>query len=184
MHYLHKILVYIPDAVAERDLFERCELADAIRAHAESVTENYYQTVFDWRETDSAGRWSHRYPENVILAEDDVEHFVKELMDAKENQSDEVQLCFSQLENTVGTDLKHIVDVLLHRNSFAENENGVNCMTAYYLHCIAAYLYGEYQSDSFFYHTHDYTAFLYAEDLETIRKSPSDWALVMFDYHN
>ena len=31
MHYLHKILVYIPDAVTDRDNYERSELIDAIR---------------------------------------------------------------------------------------------------------------------------------------------------------
>ncbi len=56
-------------------------------------------------------------------------------------------------------------------------------MTAYYLHCVAAHLYGEYRCDSYFYNTSECTSFICAEDIEAVKASPSDWALVMFDYH-
>ena len=56
-------------------------------------------------------------------------------------------------------------------------------MTAFYLHCVAAHLYGEYRCDSCFYNTSEWTAFICAEDIEAVKASPSDWALVMFDYH-
>ena len=88
MHYLHKILVYIPDAVTDRDNYERSELIDAIRTHAENTTEEFYQSVFDWRETDSAGSWSDEYPVNVLLAQDDVEQFIRELFGARNSQFD------------------------------------------------------------------------------------------------
>lgn len=36
MHYLHKILVYIPDVVSDRRGCEKTELLEAIRNHAEN----------------------------------------------------------------------------------------------------------------------------------------------------
>lgn len=36
MHYLHKILVYIPDVVSDRRDYEKTELLEAIRNHAET----------------------------------------------------------------------------------------------------------------------------------------------------
>ena len=184
MHYLHKILVYIPDAVTDRDNYERSELIDAIRTHAENTTEEFYQSVFDWRETDSAGSWSDEYPENVLLAQDDVDQFIRELFGARNSQFDEIQYSLEQLENTVGTDLKHIAEHIIQKRKYLEEADGFSVMTPYYLHCVAALLHGEYRSNSYFYNTHDYTAFLYPEDINAIKKSPADWALVMFDYHN
>ena len=43
MHYLHKILVYIPDVVSDRRDYEKTELLEAIRNHAENQTESYYE---------------------------------------------------------------------------------------------------------------------------------------------
>ena len=40
MHYLHKILVYIPDVVSDRRGCEKTELLEAIRNHAENQTES------------------------------------------------------------------------------------------------------------------------------------------------
>ena len=42
MHFLHKILVKISDAVADRELYENGELIDAVRNYAENETEAYY----------------------------------------------------------------------------------------------------------------------------------------------
>lgn len=84
MHYLHKILVYIPDALADADNCDLDETISAVRAYADSETEPYYGQAFDWRETETAGRWRNVYPENVLLAADDVDYFVEELENAKE----------------------------------------------------------------------------------------------------
>lgn len=184
MHYLHKILVYIPDAVEKSKEYERNEMINVIRTYAEYTTEDFSQIAFGWRETDSAGRWRNEYPVNVLLAEDDVERFINEVSTVKEIQANEIRTCLAKLEKTIGTDLKHITDVILKRHSYMEEMDGADFMTAYYLHSIAAQLYGEYLSNSFFYNTHNCTAFLYPEDMSTIKESPNDWALVMFDYHN
>ena len=83
--------------------------------HAENTTEEFYQSVFDWRETDSAGSWSDEYPVNVLLAQDDVEQFIRELFGARNSQFDEIQYSLEQLENTVGTDLKRIAEHIMQK---------------------------------------------------------------------
>lgn len=55
MHYLHKILVYIPDAVSAEAEMTKEEKMDAVRSYADEQTADYYGSVFDWRETDCAG---------------------------------------------------------------------------------------------------------------------------------
>lgn len=42
MHFLHKILVKVSDAVADRELYENEELIDAVRSYAENETDVYY----------------------------------------------------------------------------------------------------------------------------------------------
>ncbi len=115
MHFLHKILVKISDAVADRELYENGELIDAVRNYAENETEAYYGRVYDWRETDSAGRWSARYPVNVLFADDDLDSFVCELEAAMENQRQELQFCLSEVKSSVGTDLERIAEGLAGR---------------------------------------------------------------------
>lgn len=183
MHYLHKILVYIPDAVFVRRDLEKADLIESIRTYAENETESYSDQAFDWRETDCAGRWSTEYPTNVLLAEDDSTRFVNELSTAMEEQQNEIQCCLAQLENTVGIDLKQVVKRLLDKKSYEDSVCGEDAMTQYYLHCIAAHLHGEYRCDSYFYNTHDYTARIYPADIEAVKSEPHNWALVMFDYH-
>lgn len=77
MHYLHKILVHIPDVDDEGENKE--EIKELIRSKAEDVTENYADQTFDWRETESAGRWKGEYPEQVYIAADNLDWFLKEL---------------------------------------------------------------------------------------------------------
>ena len=98
MHFLHKILVRIPDAVADRELYENDELIDAVRNYAENETESYYGQAYDWRETDSAGRWSARYPVNVLFADEDLDSFVHELEEAIQNQRQELQFCLCEVK--------------------------------------------------------------------------------------
>ena len=184
MHYLHKVLVYIPDAVPDRDGYEQDELIEAIRNHAENETESAYGQAYDWRETNCAGRWEGEYPTNVLFASDNTEKFLSELRGVKAEQENELRTCLAQLEQTVGTDLKRIAEGLMARKSYDEHQNGFNFMTSYYLHCVADYLHGDYRCDSYFYNTHDYTASLCPCDLDAVEKTPADWALVMFDYHN
>ena len=184
MHYLHKVLVYIPDIVADGD--DRESLISAVRTHAESVTESFYDQAFDWRETDTAGRWAHIYPENVLLAGEDPNRFLQELERASDQQKQELDFHMQQLKGSVGTDLATIAEGIWKcRDIFdTEEPDKFGGLTAYNLHCISAYLYGEYRCDSYFYNTNRYTARLYKTDVEAVKKSPDDWALVIFDYHS
>lgn len=65
MHYLHRILVYLPDVISEEKMKEK-ELLETIRLYADAETECFYQRAFDWRETDSAGCWSDMYPQQDL----------------------------------------------------------------------------------------------------------------------
>lgn len=184
MHFLHKILVKISDAVADRERYENDELVDTVRRYAENGTDSFYERAYDWRETESAGRWAAEYPVNVLFADDDLDGFIHELEEAMDNQRYELNYALRTIKNSVGTDLEKIVEGLSGRKRALNGEDGFNNMTAFYLHCVAAHLYGEYRCDSCFYNTSEWTAFICAEDIEAVKASPSDWAMVMFDYHN
>lgn len=183
MHCLHRILVYIPEVADDVKNTNKAELIDLIRSCAEERTEDYYEQVFDWRETDTAGRWEDMYPENVIFAKDNPEQFIKELTECLSLQKSEIESDFAQLKCTVGTDLEQIKEGLWNRKSYDDKQGKCTNMTAYYLRNISKLLYGEYTFDSGFYNSHEYTARLYQSDIEEISKNPNDWALVMFDYH-
>ena len=62
MHYLHKILVYIPSAIPAYEGATRDEILEAVRNHARNETEDFLGRVFDWREEYSAGGWESTYP--------------------------------------------------------------------------------------------------------------------------
>lgn len=184
MHYLHKILVYIPDLPINTTTYDKDALIDEIRHYAENTTDEYHMKAFDWRDTDSAGRWSDDYPENVIFAKDDIDRFIREVNQAVEAQKLEIYACLAQLENTIGIDLKKIVSGILSRDSYLESKDGVDCMTAYYLYCISAHLNGEYRFDSYIFDAHKYTSRVFPNNIAHIKENPEKWALVMFDYHN
>lgn len=185
MHYLHRILVYIPDVTDKSiETMKKNETLQKIRSYADLETEDFYQQAFDWRETDSAGCWSIEYPINVILAKNDIERFVKELTDVMEIRNDEIHNCLTQLKETVGTNLEDIVCGLQKRKSFSDSKNGLDCMAPYYLYCLAAHLHGDYRCDSYFYNTHEYSSNLFQKDIDQIKEQSENWALVMFDYHN
>lgn len=183
MHYLHRILVYLPDVVSTEKMEEK-ELLEAVRLYADTETECFYQNAFDWRETDSAGRWSDMYPQQVYLASSDVNWFMNELQQVMLSQRTEIDSCMEQLKSSVGNNLEDIVNGLWNRSSMYDAADGYSMMIPYYFYKVACHLHGNYQSDSYFYNTHDYTARLYNSDLDTIRQEPDKWALVMFDYHN
>lgn len=185
MHYLHKILVYIPDVVPDVSETDHEVLIRRIRSYAEEVTDGYYNTAFDWRETDTAGRWSYDYPVNVLLASDDNAQFIAELDQVLESQSNEIQYCLHELKKVCNGDLEKIAEGIWKRPQYPlQQEDGFSSLTAYYLHCLADYLYGEYRHDSYFYNSNDYSARLYPDKYEEVKASLNDWALVMFDYHN
>lgn len=174
MHCLHKILVYIPDVGSDDPR--------SIRDYAESSTDCFYEQAFDWRETRTAGRWEEVYPENVIFAKDSPERFISELNAAIDGQKSEIDCALKHLTENVSTGLPALVKAIWEKDG--EIKDGKYDLNPYYFHKLADLLYGEYGFDSMLYNTHSYTARLYSNDIEAIKKEPEKWALVIFDYHN
>ena len=182
MHYLHRILVNVGELKKQEG---HKPSKEEVRYHAESNTEDYYNQAFDWRETDSAGRWKSVYPKQVYFASKDIEWFVNELRDVLAIQKDNIDSAMAQLRATCGTDLDKIIESLWGFNDkFDKQEDGANGMTAYYLSKVAQILHGDYKADSCFYNTDTYSARLYQSDIDEVIKAPENWALVMFDYHD
>lgn len=167
MHCLHKILVKI-----EPDPDDREYVIDHARNVAEQVTECFENDVFDWRETDTAGRWSDDYPINVLLAVDDVDKFVKEIEECRKFQRDAMDMHLRAMA-PYGYDLQKIVS----------DAKGSASRPAWDILEIAKLLYGEYMFDSYFYDTYRYTPRIYDSTIDEIKHEPENWALVMFDYH-
>lgn len=185
MHYLHKILVYIPDAVSAGAEMTREEKMDAVRRYADEQTADYYGSVFDWRETDCAGRWKSEFPKNVIFAADDLDGFITQVELAIDGQKTEIEMCLRFLKEKNPTDLEGLIKGELARKSqFEETTDGFTMMTSYYLYAIASLLHGEYRSDSYIFNLQNYTARIFPEDIDGIRQAPDNWAMVMFDCHN
>lgn len=174
MHYLHKILVKVdPEAVRKDKITEA-------RDKAVSETGCFYEHVWDWRETDSAGRWAYEYPINVILAEDNVDFFIEQLQHCKKLQLD-----------TVAEDMKNIGEgdlfKMIKESKFEEIYNR-GLFTPFGLdlwkfHRIIDLLSGEYIPDSYFFNVEDRDSRITVELMETIKKSPKEYALVLFDQH-
>ena len=185
MHYLHKILVYIPNAISESESFEsEKELISAVRDYAETATEEFCNVAFDWRDTESAGRWRLNYPVNVLLGQNDANKLISELNEVAECQRAEIQAKLTCLKELVGTDLEAIINAIGSMEEACSEDSGALILAPYYLHCIAAHLHGEYRCDSYFYDTYDYTARLYPKTIFSVKEEPEKWALVFFDCHN
>ena len=168
VHYLHKILVYIPDFYDEKEIPTQL----GVRHHAYEATEQFAGDVFDWRETNTAGRWEGDYPENVIFAKDDVDLFIHELEVCLEQQNSVIDDSLRQIKTELGTNIDAIVASVGDKN-----------YKAFYLKLLGNILYGVYMIDSCFYDCHKCTARITAKDISDIKENPNDWALVMFDYH-
>ena len=181
MHVLHKILVYIPDMQQDTDDMEKNELIDYIRDYTETETEEFRDTVYDWRETATAGRWADAYPCNVLLAKDDVEAFTSELSAAEQFQRTQLKEYCDTFEHLC-PDLK--VSELAHNLvTLAPDERFEYTSALVALDTISDAMRGVYCIESGYYNTHDETARIDASTYDRVREHPEDWALVMFDYH-
>ena len=96
MHYLHKILVRIDNAICDKQL-DRAELIEEVRFYAERQTDGYEDIVFDWRETEDAGSWKEMYPQQVYFAEDDLDWFLNELEKVTKYQDSEIKWLITSL---------------------------------------------------------------------------------------
>lgn len=175
MHSLHKILVYVPNCADTNTPWD--EKKEEIRSYAELVTEDYSERVFDWRETDCAGRWQEIYPDQVYLASDDIEWFVKELSESRQAQERDMNYRLEQLNEYDGFSIRELCDKV------KEKSETHSTLDAYHLLQLSKLIYGEYDFDSGFYDSYNYTARVFKRTIEMVKNNPENWALVMFDYH-
>lgn len=169
MHALHKVLVKVDQKSRDRE-----EMVETARQDAEDLTKGFYDRAFDWRETDTAGRWSEEYPENVLLSKDGLDRFIKELEETRKYQRDQIALCMERVAE-VSTDLKTLVE-----NNIDKIQN---FGALFEVKLIAELLSGDYVFDSGFFDGNWYSAKVTDETIERVKEEPDDWALVMFDYH-
>lgn len=179
MHSLHKILVNIKEFAD----IERSELIAAVRSHAESETECFYESAYDWRETDCAGRWSKEYPENVMLGSEKPDQILKEVLQCRAWQEGELNMCFQQLGDLAKCSLLELKQKLWDQEEQEPNERFPFNLAPYLLKNIGKILNGDYFYDSFFYNTEEYTAAISQNALEKIKAAPQEYALVFFDQH-
>ena len=179
MHSLHKILVrlnggHVPVADPEDS---RSVKISAARSYAVSETECFYEDAYDWRETDTAGRWKADYPENVLLSAENLDRFLAELEECRKWQNADISYALQQLKDVGLNDL----DTLVH--TIQNSSDRMYYLAPYQLKCIGRLLDGEYFYGSHFYSTEGYTAKITESLIEEVKSSPDDWALVMFDLH-
>lgn len=179
MHMLHRILVKVSNCTPSCS--DRKEKIYNIRSFAALMTEDYFNQVYDWRKTETAGRWSDIYPENIIFASDDIDCFVKEIDNSIKIQSDYADSCLSELKNHKSTLLS--IDDLVEQWKNLDAGRYDMYHYYYYFKKLADVLYGSYTFDSAFYDTETQCAKVDKQTIKRIRNNPEDYALVFFDYH-
>lgn len=181
MHALHRILVYIPDVSTDKCDTQK-DFLNAIRTYAENETECFCGSVFDWRETETAGRWSTEYAENVLLARECPDVIEQELIDVCHAQRSALDDAINQLSAWKTGNIRQTAYELWNQRADAP-ENGPEYLAPYLFLQIAQLIYGKYIFDSYFYNTADGSSRVTEQLINDIKAAPNDWALVMFDYH-
>lgn len=172
MHMLHKILV--PLSERELNSMSREDLIYEARSIAEDSTDYFADSVFDWRETDTAGRWENDYPVNVLFSGDDLSRFIKELEETRGYQDEEISRHLKEICKT-SSDLREIRSAI--------DDPGSSWQLSYHLQALAEMLSGFYTFESGFYHVDTASSRVTQGLIEQVRATPNKWALVMFDYH-
>lgn len=167
MHILHKILVRLEPSNDSKE-----QLIRNARRTAENATSDFGDDVYDWRETDTAGRWGSEYAPNVLFAKDNLDRVLKEIEETETMQRS-TMLHYRDQVKTRGATIDDLFDTLYEHPA-----------CAWELKQLAKLLYGEYDFDSGFFDAEDYTARIDKYTYQKIKKNPSAWALVMFDYHS
>lgn len=169
MHTLHRILVNTENL--------KTQDKNTIRDFADIETQDFYGTVFDWRETENAGSWSTKFPDNVILGSENLELILNEIERCKELQKKEIDQYLKLIKEKLSDSLTSITEI-------ASNESDKISHQLYLLKSLTSLLYGEYTFDSYFYDLDTRTSKITSDMIEKIKQSPENWALVLFDYHN
>ena len=181
MHVLNRVLVYKEEGF-DFNAPEEDRISEA-RFIAEDETEDYCGPVYDWRETDTAGRWEDEYPKQVYFAKDDIDWFLNEINDAVTSQRFELNSYLKELKENIGTDIEKMVSVFTGETQLYEPTNAKYDFLPFALLKVAKLAYGDYNCDSYIFNTNGRTSRIYPEDIEQIKQEPEKWAMVMFDYH-
>lgn len=169
MHALHRILVKLEDPNTD---------PEKIKKFAEIETEEYQDEVYDWRETETAGRWTDIYPYNVIKGKDTPNKMMEDLISLKTKRDIEIQYRLNKLKEEVHS--LNLDDILKKHSS---GDNNTKYGLAYNLQSIANFLGGYYTFDSMFYNTHTCDSIIDGQLIEEIKANPEEYAVVLFDYH-
>lgn len=188
MHHLHTILVPVENSPenyqtmseTEKNKIDKDDIISA-REYAETETEHYYDTAYDWRETITAGRWSDEYSPNVILGRTSPERFRKELNRNKECLRDYIKELVDDITKKTDSDLDIIVQHIQTNKEKEPQER--DSSVEYNFILLARYLYGEYFYNSPFYDAEYNTAELPDKRIKEIEANINNYALVFFDYH-
>lgn len=168
MQTLHRILVNTENL--------KTQDKNTIRDFADLETQDFYGTVFDWRETDNADIWSNEFPDNVLLGSESLKPIIQQIARCQELQKEEINHCLKLVKEKLGDSLTTITEV-------ASNKSKKISHQLYLLKKLSSLLYGEYTFDSYFYDLDARTSKITSDTIEKIKHSPEKWALVLFDYH-
>ena len=179
MHALHRILVNLEEISITQEYLQnnREEAIDKIKDYADSETQDFYGTVFDWRETEHAGRWSDEFPESVLLSSEKPELLLEQIQSCQKLQKEEINNNLKYIKQEAGENLTSIME-------YTSKEPIKSLGVLYSLKTLANLLSGSYCFDSFFYDTDDWTSKINDSTFEKVKQSPEQWALVLCDYHN
>ena len=88
MHALHRVLVNLEKIKITKEYLKnnREEAINTIRDFADLETQDFYKTVFDWRETDNAGSWSDEFSENIILGSEKLDDSITSIVELASNE--------------------------------------------------------------------------------------------------
>lgn len=186
MHTVNAVLVDIKDtkAVLDRKQLAMADLAEdyepeavgIIRDYAVSETENFVDKVYDWRETDTAGRWADEYPCNVILGAKNKDCFLKTFAEFIKMPMEEIKKLIERF--IIYNDNESYVI-----SSDIEKLKSLDSMQTYRLKEALMLLDGEYTSSSHFWSIGHYSCRLSERDVQEVIENADRYALVIFDYH-
>lgn len=186
MHAVHCILVNLDGAnvaIDEREATlsklaednQEPEYINDIREYAEKKTEDFQDDVFDWRETDTAGRWSEEYPCNVVTGLLEKERFLQLFDEFSAKPEEEAKDYLNRFTNENGGKSMQL--------SFDELAK-LDSMQTFRLKQAIKLLDGDYTFDSHFWSAAHYVSRLSDNEKAEVHDNSKDYALVFFDYHN
>lgn len=173
MHFLNTILVKLTNKLSNEEYIKYA------RNIAEEETEQFIYDVFDWRETDTAGRWADEYPVNVILGKTEQERFIEELEKCLNYRTNKIKQYLSYLKVENGSsDIETISE-----NIIKEEDTDRTRLSEFYFTRLATLLNGEYAYYSVFFDTTELNSKISIAKIEKIKNEIDQYALVFFDHH-